>query len=67
MWHRDSGQDTSMYTKNEVEEQLEKLWGPYEKGKKWKGYRLISMQEMFNEGKFETLDDSNSSIVLPSM
>jgi len=67
VWHRDSGQDASLYTKNEVQEQLEKLWGPYEKGKKWKGYRLISLQEMFNEGKFETINDDDESMVLPSM
>jgi len=44
-WFRESIPNHSIPPRSEVEEYITRLWGEPEKGKKWKGFRIRTLQE----------------------
>ena len=45
--------------KNEVKEYFEKLWGDTEKGYRWTGYRIRSLQEELDSGDAVILEEED--------
>jgi len=69
-WFRDSLPHHNLPIKNEVEEYFSRVWDEPEKGKKWKGYRIRTLQDDINNGDAIILDDSDMvdyDINLPPM
>ncbi len=50
-WFKDSLPGHTVPVKNEVEEYFIKLWGTSESGKKWKGYRVRTLQDSLKQGE----------------
>ena len=49
-WHKEGFPNYSLPIKNEIKEYFEKVWGECEKGSRWKGYRIRSLQDDIDEG-----------------
>jgi P4 family phage/plasmid primase-like protien len=49
-WFRESLPGNSVPVKNEVEEHFIKIWGSPDSGKKWKGYRMRTLQDDVDSG-----------------
>lgn len=64
VWFKENVPNQGLSIKNEVKEHFEKKWGDYEKGCKWKGYRLKRIQEEIDDGDVMelTLDDMNNHL-----
>ena len=72
-WFRDSLPNHTVPVKNDIEEYFSKLWGEPDIGKKWKGYRIRTLQDQINDGSAIVLDDedlvdyTDNSNFLPQM
>ena len=49
----------SLPIKNEVKEYFEKLWGDCNRGAKWKGYRIRTLQDDVDSGDAIILDEDD--------
>ena len=58
-WFRDSLPSHTVPIKNEVEEYFTRLWDEPTKGKKWKGYRIRTLQDDIDDGEVIILDDDD--------
>ena len=58
-WFRDSLPHHQLPIKNSVEEYFCKVWDDPEKGKKWKGYRIRTLQDDIADGEVIILDESD--------
>ena len=58
-WFKDSLPGQLLPIKNEVEEYFIRLWDEPEKGKKWKGYRIRTLQDDIDSGDAIVLEDSD--------
>ena len=72
-WFKDSLPGQTLPIKNEVEEYFIRLWGEPSRGKKWKGYRIKTLQDDIDNGDAIVLEDSDlvnyedDGIALPPM
>lgn len=57
-WFRESFPNMSLPIKNDVKEYFENIWGPCERGAKWKGYRIRTLQDDLDSGDAVLLDES---------
>lgn len=55
-WFKDSLPHHNLPIKNEVEEYFTKIWDEPEKGKKWKGYRIRTLQDDIDDGDVVILE-----------
>ena len=64
IWFKENVPNQGLSIKNEVKEHFEKKWGAYEKGVKWKGFRLKRVQEEIDDGDVMELtpDDMNNNL-----
>ena len=58
-WFRDSLPHHNLPIKNEVEEYFIRIWDEPDKGKKWKGYRIRTLQDDVNDGDAIILGDED--------
>ena len=58
-WFRDSLPNHTIPVKNDIEEYFAKVWGDPEIGKKWKGYRIRTLQDQIEDGTAIVLDDDD--------
>ena len=58
-WFRESLPGRSLPVKDEVEKYFSKVWDEPEKGKKWKGYRIRTLQDDIDNGDAVVLDDED--------
>lgn len=58
-WYRDSLPGHTVPVKNEIEEHFTKIWGTPEAGKKWKGYRMRTLQDDINDGNAIVLTEKD--------
>lgn len=58
-WFKDSLPSHTLPIKNEVEEYFARIWDEPEKGKKWKGYRIRTLQDDIDNGDAIVLDDDD--------
>jgi hypothetical protein len=58
-WFKESFPFHSLPIKNEVEEYFIKVWDEPEKGKKWSGYRVRTLQDDIEDGDAIVLDDGD--------
>jgi len=58
-WFRDSLPNHTLPIKNEVEEYFSRIWDEPDKGKKWKGYRIRTLQDDIEEGDAIVLNDND--------
>ena len=58
-WFRDSLPHHTVPIKNEVEEYFTKVWDEPEKGKKWRGYRIRTLQDDINDGDAIVMEDDD--------
>ena len=58
-WFRDSLPHHNLPIKNEVEEYFIRVWDEPAKGKKWKGYRIRTLQDDIEDGDAVILDDDD--------
>jgi hypothetical protein len=58
-WFRDSLPHHTVPIKNEVEEYFTKVWDEPEKGKKWQGYRIRTLQDDIDNGDAIVLGDDD--------
>lgn len=58
-WFKDSHPNHTLPIKNEVEEYFTKIWDEPEKGKKWKGYRIRTLQDDVDDGEVVILEDDD--------
>ena len=57
-WFKDSLPNHSVPIKNDIKEYFMKLWGMPEKGYKWKGYRIRTLQDdLINEDSIINIQD----------
>ncbi len=49
-WYKDSLPGQQVPIKNEIEEYFSRLWGDPDKGKKWNGYRIKTIQDDIDNG-----------------
>ena len=49
-WYREGWSNIAVPIKNEVKEYFERLWGDVEKGCRWSGYRIRTLEEDLAEG-----------------
>ena len=73
-WFKEGWSNMTVPIKNEVKEYFEKLWGDTEKGYRWTGYRIRSLQEELDSGDAVILEeddlvnyDDNGGKALPPM
>lgn len=73
-WFKEGWSNMTVPIKNEVKEYFEKLWGDTEKGYRWTGYRIRSLQEELDSGDAVILEeddlvnyDANDGKALPPM
>lgn len=71
-WHKEGFPNYSLPIKNEIKEYFEKVWGECEKGSRWKGYRIRSLQDDIDDGsaiilKNEDLVEYDNKKTLPPM
>jgi hypothetical protein len=58
-WFRDSLPHHNLPIKNEVEEYFSRVWDEPEKGKKWKGYRIRTLQDDIEDGDAIILNEDD--------
>jgi P4 family phage/plasmid primase-like protien len=58
-WFKDSLPNQTLPIKNEIEEYFTKLWEEPEKNKKWKGYRIRTLQDDINDGDAIVLEEDD--------
>lgn len=58
-WYKEGWSNMTIPIKNEVKEYFEKLWGDSEKGYRWKGYRILTAQELIESGDVVILDEDD--------
>jgi P4 family phage/plasmid primase-like protien len=58
-WFKDSLPHHTVPIKNEVEEYFIKVWDEPERGKKWKGYRIRTLQDDIDDGEVVILEDDD--------
>ena len=58
-WFKDSLPGQVLPIKNEVEEYFTRLWDEPERGKKWTGYRIKTLQDDINNGDAIVMDESD--------
>lgn len=58
-WFRDSLPHHTVPIKNEIGDYFTKLWGDPERGKKWKGYRIRTLQDDIEKGDAIVLGDED--------
>jgi P4 family phage/plasmid primase-like protien len=58
-WFRDSLPHHNLPIKNVVEEYFCKVWDEPEKGKKWRGYRIRTLQDDIDSGEAIVLEDDD--------
>ena len=58
-WFKESHPNHTLPIKNEVEEYFTKIWDEPEKGKKWKGFRIRTLQDDVDDGEVVILDDDD--------
>ena len=72
-WFRDSLPHHNLPIKNEVEEYFARIWDEPDKGKKWKGYRIRTLQDDIDNGdaiilgEDDLIDYGNNGNNLPPM
>lgn len=72
-WFKEGWSNMTVPIKNEVKEYFEKLWGDTEKGYRWTGYRIRSLQEELDSGDAVILEEddlinyNNDGKALPPM
>jgi P4 family phage/plasmid primase-like protien len=72
-WYKEGWPNNTLPIKNEVKEYFEKIWGSPEKGLKWSGYRVRTLQDAVESGEtvIITKDDlvnyDNDGKALPPM
>lgn len=67
IWFKENVPNQGLSIKNEVKEHFEKKWGQYEKGVKWRGYRLKRVQEEIEDGDVMELTNDDMNVHLPSL
>jgi phage/plasmid-associated DNA primase len=58
-WYRESMPNHTLPIKKEVEEYFTKMWDEPGKGKKWKGFRVRTLQDDVDDGNIVILDDED--------
>ena len=58
-WHRESLPHHPLPIKNEVEEYFSRAWGHCEEGKKWRGYRMRTVDEEVEDGTAIVLSEDD--------
>jgi P4 family phage/plasmid primase-like protien len=58
-WFKEGWSNMTVPIKNEVKEYFEKLWGDTEKGYRWKGYRIRTLQEELESGNAVILEEDD--------
>ena len=59
VWFRDSMPGHNLPVKNEVEEYFCRVWNEPVRGKKWRGYRIRTLQDDIDEGEAIVLDEND--------
>ena len=58
-WYKEGWSNISVPIKNEVKEYFERIWGEAERGGRWKGYRIRTLDEDIADGNVVILDHSD--------
>lgn len=58
-WYKEGWSNISVPIKNEVKEYFERIWGEAERGGRWKGYRIRTLDEDIIEGNAVILHHSD--------
>ena len=58
-WFKEGWSNMTVPIKNEVKEYFEKLWGDIEKGNRWRGYRIKTLQEELDAGDALILEEND--------
>jgi phage/plasmid-associated DNA primase len=58
-WFKEGWPNMSLPIKNEVKEYFERLWGDSERGVKWNGYRIRTLQDDLDSGEVVILDEND--------
>ena len=58
-WFKEGWPNMSLPIKNEVKEYFERLWGDSERGVKWNGYRIRTLQDDLESGEVVILDEND--------
>jgi len=58
-WFKEGWPSMSLPIKNEVKEYFERLWGEPERGCRWTGYRLRTLEEDIEDGEAVVMDDND--------
>lgn len=72
-WYKESFPHMSLPNKNQVKEYFENLWGPCERGIRWHGYRVRTLQDDLESGDAVMLEETdlvkygNDGRVVPPM
>jgi len=69
-WYKEGWSNMTVPIKNEVKEYFEKLWGDSEKGCRWSGYRIRTLEENLSDGSaviLEEKDLANYKDILPPL
>ena len=58
-WYKEGWSNMTVPIKNEVKEYFEKNWGETERGYRWKGYRIRTLQEDIDAGDIIMLEEND--------
>jgi P4 family phage/plasmid primase-like protien len=58
-WFKEGWPNMSLPIKNEVKEYFDRLWGEAERGIKWEGYRIRTLQDDVDSGEVIILDEDD--------
>ena len=58
-WFKEGWPNMSLPIKNEVKEYFEKLWGVSDRGVKWHGYKIRTLQDELDDGSAVILDEND--------
>ena len=58
-WFKEGWPNMSLPIKNEVKEYFDRLWGEAERGVKWKGYRIRTLQDDVDSGEVIILEEDD--------
>jgi len=58
-WFKEGWPNMSLPIKNEVKEYFDRLWGDAERGIKWQGYRIRTLQDDVDSGEVVILDEDD--------
>ena len=58
-WFKEGFPNYSLPIKNEIKEYFEKVWGNCQKGVRWKGYRIRTLQDDIDEGSAIVLNEED--------